>query len=114
MGRRDPAGDLRTPAGVGLTATALEPVTEPFSGRGKHAIRLHPCAGPCGRLVAAGFAWCCTACRAAIDGGWDIGAHEPGAAWTDVHTAACEQGARERDPCWYAGSAAPVWGATDG
>lgn len=35
--------------------------------------------------------WCCWVCRAAADGGWDLGPHKPGIHWTASHTWACEQ-----------------------
>jgi len=35
--------------------------------------------------------WCCWVCRAATDGGWDLGPWRPGIHWTAAHTWACEQ-----------------------
>jgi hypothetical protein len=38
--------------------------------------------------------WCCWVCRAASDGGWDLGPWRPGIHWTAAHTWACEQRAK--------------------
>lgn len=102
--------------GIHRAARSVEPPTVPMllvklqtagAARSPHTVRAYPprvppppaapaprC--PCGRPTVNPWypgepSWCCWVCRAATDGGWQLGSWRPGIHWTATHTWACEQ-----------------------
>lgn len=81
--------------------TQLVPVAGPLVRHARPAADYPRCV--CGRRTFTG--WCCWTCMVADDGGWLLGPYDRAAAWTDVHTRACDLRQAERDPVWYAAPA---------